>query len=113
MARVSVPTGNPSRSRRKPESSSRGHISLSFITMGAMVPGLVPRLTVDDNLVTSNYDISQDHASVRRFVCGAVARTVGIVRAIVDDEMLAVSIELCQNALVSMPGICTIRCMVV
>lgn len=67
-----------------------------------MMAGLIPRLTVDDDLVASNDDLFQDFASVHRFVCGAVARTVWVVRTVVDDNVLTVGIELCQDSLFAM-----------
>ena len=72
------------------------------------MPSLIPWLTVDDNLISSDDNISQHRASVRRCICRAVARTVGVMRAIIDDEMLTVSIELCQNPVCSIPGVGTI-----
>lgn len=72
------------------------------------MPRLVPRLTVDDDLVASNHNFFQDFASVYRFICGAVARTVWVVRAVVDDDVLTVRIELCQDTLFVMLLICAI-----
>ena len=76
------------------------------------MPGLVSGLTVDDNLVASNDDFFQQFAPVYRFICGAVARPVGVLRTVVNDDVLTVGIELCQYSLFSMLAMGAIPTMV-
>lgn len=66
-----------------------------------MMTGIIPWLTVNDNLIASDNERFQHLASVHRFVCRTVVRAVGVVRAIVDDDMLTMGIELSQDSFFS------------
>lgn len=77
-----------------------------------MMARLVPRLTIDGNLVAGNGDLFQDFAPVHRLVRGAVARAVGVVRTVIDHDVLAVRIELRQDSLFAMLLMCAIPCAV-
>ena len=74
--------------------------------------GRVQWLTVDGNLVPSPDDFSQQFAPVRRCIGGTVARTVGEMRTVVHDDVLAVSVEFGQDSLFSMRVTCAIPLMV-
>ena len=82
------------------------------MVMMIMVTCTVEWSTVDDDLIASDDGFFQQLASVHRFICRAVFRTVGVVRAIIDDDMLAMGIELSQNSVFSMCGMRTIRVVV-
>ena len=72
------------------------------VGMMMMVTGRVPWPTINGNLVPGHDDLSQQLAPIRRCVGGTVARTVGEVRTVVHDDVLAVSVEFGQDALFSM-----------
>ena len=79
-----------------------------------MVMGLVPRLTVDDNLIAGNDGFPQDLAAAYCFVCGVVECAVGEVGAVVDDDVLTVDIQFGQDTfLFSMLVVCAVPLVVV
>ena len=96
--------GDPACSRRKPYPRCSGGIGpyCLIVVVVIVIVGRVPWPTVDGNLVASNDDFSQQLASVRRFVGGTVASTVGEVRTVVHNDVFAVSVELGQDSLFSM-----------